>query len=214
MANYCSKFKAALGKLNVKLMLRWSTNKRIDGLWVGCFDSDSAPSLNRVEEALCLIKKYDRRRYDHLIRDLERIWVLIIPGGIAHFDSSIWACVLDPRHVLNEENSAARIAASIVHEATHARLWRRGIGYQENMRLRVEAVCFRSEQAFAARIPEGEQIAEQAERMLAHYADQVHWTDQAFRQRHNDGSIEALRYLKIPNWLIRRLESRVSRPGA
>jgi len=205
---------ALLKKLLEKLMLSCSASRRIDGLWVGCFDRDSAASLNRVEEALGLIKTYDRRRYDRLIRDLQCVWVLVIPGGIAKFDSSLWACVLDPRHVLNEANSVARIAASIVHEATHARLWRRGIRYQENLRSRVEAVCFRRERAFAARIPNGEQNRELADQKLAAYAGQEQWTDEALCHRHNAGSIAALQYLQTPNWLIRRFELRVSRPRA
>jgi hypothetical protein len=207
-----SKLKLLLEKFLQRLMLFTSASRRIDGLWVGCFDNDSASSLDRVEEALSLIKKYDRRRYDRLIRDLERVWVQLIPGGIAHFDSSIWACVLDPRHVLNHANSTERIASSIVHEATHARLWRRGIRYQEDLRSRVEAVCFRSERAFAAKLPNGEQMREQAERSLAAYASPEYWTDEAFRKRRHEGSIETLRYLQMPNWLIRRFEARTVQP--
>ncbi len=207
-----SKLKSLLDKFLKRLMLFFSASRRIDGLWIGCFDSNSKTKLNRVEEALSLIKRYDRRRYDRLIRDLERVWVLVIPGGIAHFDSSIWACVLDPRHMLDDPNSAARIAASIVHEATHARLWRRGIRYQEDLRSRVEAVCFRSERAFAAKIPNGEQFREQAEQSLAAYAGQDFWTDEACWRRRYDGSIEALRYVKAPNWLIRRFQAQAWRP--
>lgn len=138
----------------------------------------------------------------------------VIPGGIAMFDSSLWACVLDPRHVLNEENSMTEIASSIVHEATHAGLWRRGIRYQEELRSRVEAVCFRSERAFAARVPNGEQIRKEADQRLAAYAGQEQWTDEAMWQRHYTGSIAMLRYLHAPDWLIRRFESRVCRPQA
>lgn len=214
MTNHFFRLSAIVQKLVTNLMLWTSTSRRIDGLWVGCFDNDSTASLDRVAQALDIIKTYDRRRYDCLIRDLDRVWVLIIPGGIAHFDYSIWACVLDPRHVLDEANSPSRIAATIVHEATHARLWRRGIRYQEDSRSRVEAICFRSERAFAARIPNGEQIREQADQRLRAYASQDYWTDEAFRRRYNDGSIEALRYLKMPNWLIRRFESRASGPDA
>lgn len=214
MTNRSVKLKTVLQKLLEKLMLCTSASRRIDGLWVGCFDNDSAASLDRVAQALDLIKTCDRRRYDRLIRDLERVWVLIIPGGIAHFDYSIWACVLDPRHVLDEANSPAGIAATIVHEATHARLWRRGIRYQEDLRPRVEAICFRSERAFAARIPNGERIREQADQQLHAYAGQDYWTDEAFHRRYNNGSIEALLYLQMPNWLIRRFESRASGPHA
>jgi hypothetical protein len=48
--------------------------------------------------------------------------------------------------VLAETSSAELIVAAIVHEATHARLSRRGIGDDENAC--VEAVCLRRELAF------------------------------------------------------------------
>lgn len=130
----------------------------------------------------------------------------IIPGGLAHFEASIWACVIDPRHLLDEANPPALIASWIVHEATHARLWRCGIGYQEEeLRARVEAVCFRREQAFAAKLPNGEQVREQADQRLTAYADQGYWTDEAFRARYLEGAGKAFQYLGAPNWLIRVL---------
>jgi hypothetical protein len=192
--------------LITRLMLRTSASRRIDGLWIGSFDNDAEPRLRPVEEALNLIKIYDPVRYAHLIRDLERIWVTVISGGLAHFDPSICACVLDERHLLNNANPPERIAASIVHEATHARLWRSGIGYEgEELRARVEAVCFRRERAFAAKLPNrnGQRNREQADQKLAAYADRGYWTDEAFYTREVQDVHKTLQYLGMPNWLVR-----------
>jgi hypothetical protein len=201
-------------------MLRWSVGRRTDGLWIGSFESDPAPSLQRLEEALNLIKTYDPLRYKRVIRDLERIWVTVIAGGLAHFDQSIWACVLDPRHVCNEENSPERIASSIVHEATHARLCRCGIEYEgEELRARVEAACFRRERAFAAKLPNGEEMRERIDRYLEYYGNREHWTNEALRRRHEEGIIKTIRYLGFPDWLpklfqpIRSLRMKLSRTG-
>src|SRR6202034_2952880 len=80
--------------LMTRLLLRMSVGRCVDGLWIGCYDNDhSEASLRRVEEALHLIKTYDRRRYERLIRDLKRVWVVVIIGGVAQFDHSIWACM-------------------------------------------------------------------------------------------------------------------------
>jgi hypothetical protein len=129
-----------------------SVSRRIDGLWVGCYYKENAEaSLRRVEDALRLIETYDPRRYRRFLRDLERIWVVPTAGGIAHFDRSIWACALDPRFILSEMTASGDIAEAIVHEATHARLWRCGFRYSEEVRSRVEAICFRRERAFAGR---------------------------------------------------------------
>jgi hypothetical protein len=190
--------------LMTRLLLRMSVGRCVDGLWIGCYDNDhSEASLRRVEEALHLIKTYDRRRYERLIRDLKRVWVVVIIGGVAQFDHSIWACMLDPRHVLDETKPPAQIAASIVHEATHARLWHRGIGYQEEIRSRVEEVCFRRERAFAAKLPNGEQIHELADRKLATYANQDYWTNEAFHKRYEEGLARATQHLGMPDWLAR-----------
>jgi len=112
-------------------------------------------------------------------------------------------CELDERFVLAETSSPDLVAAAIVHEATHARLWRRGIGYDEMLRARVEAACFRRELAFAARLPNGERVREQARDALA--MSPAAWTDNAERDRDVDGSTEVLHHLGAPNWLVRAL---------
>jgi hypothetical protein len=186
MTTRSKKTNNARPNLITRLMLRSSANRHVDGLWIGCYDDKPQASLQRVEEALNLIKAYDRLRYDRLVRDLERIWVVLIPSGLASFDSSIWACKLDPRQVLDDTKPLSWIAASIVHEATHARLWRCGIGYREELRSRVEAVCFRRERAFAARLPNGAEFVEQAEK-LASWATEGDWSNESLRKRNDDG---------------------------
>jgi hypothetical protein len=89
-----------------------------------------------------------------------------------------------------------------VHEATHARLWHSGIGYEEPIRGRVEAVCFRRERAFAARLPDGEEIRRIAEAKLAYYTNET-LTGEALHARHREGAAQALRDLGQPEWLIR-----------
>ena len=96
------------------------------------------------------------------------------------------------------------IASTIVHEATHARLMRCGIGYETELRARVEAVCARRELAFANKLPNGAQVRESAERILELCAaDDGYWSNTAFEERHVEGSIEAMRHLGAPDWLVR-----------
>jgi hypothetical protein len=186
-----------------RLQLWWSTSKRIDGLWVGTIAAEPAPLLQRVERALDLIKSHDRVRYDRLIQDIERVWVRVVPHGIGAFNEAIDACELDTRFVRAETSTAEQIAALIVHEATHARLLRSGIDYGDDLRARVEAVCFRREIAFATKLPNGAQVRESAERNLKLYSDDALWTDAALEGRHVKGASEALRYLGVPNWVVR-----------
>jgi hypothetical protein len=166
-----------------------------------------------VEEALRLIKVYDRLRYDRLIRDLERMWVRILPGALGCFNHSLHACELDRRFVLDETSLPEFIAAAIVHEATHARLMRCGIGYEEGLRARVEAICFRRELAFATKLPNREQVREQAERRLG--IPHAYWTNAAFSDRYDREHTEALRDLGVPYRLVRiAFALRAARLGA
>jgi hypothetical protein len=93
------------------MLLRHSVGRHVDRLWIGVWAPDASEFvLRRVEEALGLIKIYDRVRYDRLIRDLERVWVTPISGSSACFDHSIGACELDPRFVLAETSLPEKIA--------------------------------------------------------------------------------------------------------
>ena len=95
------------------------------------------------------------------------------------------------------------IAATIVHEATHARLLKCGIGYEETLRDRVEAVCYRRELAFARKLPNGERVREHAQDALT--MPRATWADPAFRDRDVEGSVQVLRHLGVPNALVRAL---------
>src|SRR5271166_2194713 len=107
-------------RLADRFELCFSTGRQVDGLWVGVsLDSEPEPVLRRVEEALRLIKAYDRLRYDRLICDLEHVWVRLLPGVLGNFNYSLYACELDRGFVLAETSLPELIAATIVPEATH-----------------------------------------------------------------------------------------------
>jgi hypothetical protein len=187
-----------------RFALFFSRGRRIDGLWVGRFLGDPQ-SLDRVEEALRLIKAHDPIRYARLLRDLDRIWVTLLSGDLGGFSDALRACKLDERFVLAEASQPEAIASVIVHESTHARLAHCGIGYKgEEFRARVEKVCFRRELAFGAKLPNGAEVRAQADRRLGGYRT-TFWTDAAFEERFQKGSAEALRYLNQPEWFIRLL---------
>lgn len=197
-----------------RVMLWLSVGRNLDGLWVGSyFQTNAEGALRRVEAALRLIKSNDRRRYDRMIHDLDRVWVRLLTTGAAQFDPSLRACLLDERFLLAETTDPELIAAMIVHEATHARLWRCGIRYDGDRRRRIEAICFRRELAFARRLPNGQSAREAAEDALA--MGPSYWTNVASQDREVEGSIQVLRHLE-PNWLARLVLAvhnwRTSRP--
>ena len=79
----------------------------------------------------------------------------------------------------------------------------RGIGYDEGIRARVERACIRCELAFAAKLPNGERVLEQAERWLPLCDDGSFWTNAAFSERQLKGSIDVARRAGTPEWLLR-----------
>lgn len=149
-------------------------------------------------------KTYDKRQYNRVLNDVERVWVRMLPGDLGHFDRAIRACVLDTRFVLDETTSPEMLATVIVHEATHARLRRCGFGYDEDLRHRVEAICHRRELAFVRKLPNGQSAQEWVERaMEAMEHPSTEWSDAAFAKRNLEGSVEMLRHLGAPKWLMR-----------
>src|ERR1700682_3167663 len=193
---------AAVDRLNFWL----STSRQVDGLWVGTTESKPQPGLRRVEEALRLIKHHDSLHYSRVLHNLERIWVHLLPNALACYDGSKKACVLDERFVLLETTTLEEIASTIVHEATHAKLERWGINYDENQRSRIEAVCLRRELNFIASLPNSEPLREKIAHTLEWCgSDHGYFSDVSFQQRDDQGNAETLRYLGTPDWLIRFL---------
>lgn len=184
-------------------MLWLSSGKSIDGLWVGTYFQENGDGvMERVQQALALIQAKDRVRYARLARDLDRVWVRLLTTGVAQFDPTWRACLLDERFVLAKDTDVAHIAAAIVHEAAHARLWHWGFGYDEAIRERVEAVCLRREVAFASKLPDGKSVSQWANQALA--LTPAYWTDAAAEDREQAGSVAVLDHLGH-SWLSRWL---------
>jgi hypothetical protein len=179
-------------------LLKMEVTRTIDGLLVVCGDEGRA----KVVEALTLIRDFDPIRYRRLCRDVERIWVRTLPGCDAQFDRATWTCDLEERFVLDEGTTAEMVASAIVHEATHARLDRRGFGYEEEVRARVEEICLRREVAFAAKLPSGTRAHERAEATLNALPD---FSDEAMAILKFDGVREGLLRLSVPPWIADRV---------
>ena len=102
--------------------------------------------------------------------------------------------------LLDPDTQARDVAATIVHEATHAWLAYHGIMTTSERRQRIEAICFRSEAAFARCLPDGEEMAtlyeDCASGILAEPA--AEWSDEALRR----AQVQDLRDLGVPKWFV------------
>jgi hypothetical protein len=187
-----------------RMQLAASSGRQVHGIWIGTY---FAPEhLSRIECALMLVKQHSPLHYFRIIRDLERIWIFLLPDGLAEYKHSLKACVLDERFVADPATSVEQIASAIVHEATHARLERYGIGYDEDQRARIEAICFRRELAFAVLLPDSSKLQQDIAGYLERYpANPDYFRDAPTIERHTNGEIEMLRHIGAPNWLIRTM---------
>lgn len=185
----------------IKRFLEWLLYKLNDHIMIdGLHLLGTAGELDRVTNALSLIERYDPVRYSRICRDLKFIQIAVLFGALGQYSHRTKTCQLERRYVLAEETTVELIASVIVHEATHARLYRIGIAYDEDQRTRIENICFRREMAFGKRLPVGEEVISKAQRTLDAAYD---FSDSAMWKRHEDGGQEALRYLGAPSWLIR-----------
>ena len=85
-----------------KMLLARSTARHVDGVWIGSWRTPE--DLTRVEHALLLIKQYSPLHYSRIVNDLERIWIFLLPDGLAGYNHSLEACVLDERFVAEFSN--------------------------------------------------------------------------------------------------------------
>lgn len=192
-----------------RLLMRFSESERIDGLWIGVSFAKSKLEANlvltRLKDALELIRRHDGIRYRRILRDLKGIWAQphLMGGYTGKYNPRLKICELKLSHILDEQ--IAVVADTIVHEATHARLMNVGIGYEETLRARVEAVCMRRERVFASRLPDGSMISELARRKLQWCDDPTYWTNDSFDQRHVTIMVEGLKEEGAPQWIIAAL---------
>lgn len=158
----------------------------------------------RLEEALSLIEKYSPICMGNIRKDVNRILVSgnsTFHGQYVHKKKLI---EIYETYVRNSDTTAEEISSIIVHEAQHARLFRLGFGYSEEVRERIERICFKSELNYGYRIPNGEKVISTAQ----------NWLNSELKTRFSTyerqlDRIEALRKLGSPKWVLKILEMMV-----
>jgi len=155
-----------------------------------------------MEEALGLIAMHAPRILRRLRHDLRYIVVESQPAPSAHYDSTERACFVDTRYV--NEWPVEYIAATLVHEAAHARIDRRGILYSNDKRRRIEQRCVREQIDFARLLPDDNT------ELLAHLEanlDRVWYTDSMLWDR----QLRTMRHLGMPRWVVQWVERKIEK---
>jgi len=140
--------------------------------------------IQRLTAALELVATYAPRCYRRLRTDLAGFVVERFACRGAFFPASR-ECLVELTFTVNPQHTLAEIAASIVHEATHARVAHWCGTRQDNDRPREERLCRRAELEFGLRVPHGEVVVERARGALAMneegVAPTVDWREAARR---------------------------------
>jgi hypothetical protein len=148
---------------------------------------------SRIEEALRLIELHSPLRFRYLQRDIQRIWITLIPSRGA-FVHGFGMCVIDFDYAIDSDTTSEELALTLVHEGTHARLRRCGFGYDETIRARIERICIRNELAVARRLPDSGDLVEMKEGRLAW--EDKEWSDETLDR-------EDIEYFRGLGWAAR-----------
>lgn len=140
--------------------------------------------VERLTQALDLIAGYAPRRFRRLRQDFAGIVVRRFPCRGAFFPDSR-ECLVELTFTVNPRHAPAEIAASIVHEATHARVTQMCGPLPPEQRPREERLCRKAELEFGLALPDGAVVVERARSSLT-LADQevapaVDWAEGARR---------------------------------
>ena len=158
---------------------------------------DSADFVAIAEKALLLIGSAHPRGYRRIKRELRYIANIPILS-LGMYDPPVRACKIDfelfKRYVINQNDSwtVAYFACILIHEATHGHLHSRGVPYDVNTRIRVERLCVREEERFAARLRSDAYDS----RTLVQPFDESHWEDSWNRTRWQSAKLITLRLVK------------------
>lgn len=179
-------------RIPLELCVRLLARRNCDhGMQVRFFDVGPLREVlaANIGDALDLIRDVDRHRFDRMRKDVSGLLIMAAP--YSYYLPLTRTCVLKQDVV--ETGNASRIALSIIHESTHARLWRAGIPSVSNMRGRIERRCLKEEIRFLRLLgARGYGGTEQWISYLTQLAGTHYWETDALRQRQTDFRREAL----------------------
>lgn len=125
-------------------------------------DINTADVVARLERTLALIQRFVPHHFRHLRRDFAYIVVERFACRGAYFHEQR-ACLVELTFSVNPDFSDAEVAATILHEAMHARLHQLGFPLEFDDRARQERFCRRAEIEFGHLVPNGDRVVKRAQ---------------------------------------------------
>ena len=208
-----------LALINAAVLRLVCARRKIQGIDVFFHEEDvenASAVWEKVEGGLGLVARCAPRQLERVRRLVTNILVLDTHDDIGgKWFRETRSIHLDYKYILTPDASGFSVGATIVHEATHAWLESRGFAYRADRRQRIEAICNRSQAAYARQFVGGAPVAAWYEaRAAGILASGEYYTDDAFAKRRRtvlDRHQEHLRQLGAPRlmlsalrWLARR----------
>jgi len=141
--------------LAMRAAVATSDKRQICGFEVANLRSSKADVFEEeLRAAFRVIESIDLVLFRGIRRRLRRI--VIADGEVGYFSPDVIGAVIGAAYF--ERCTAEEIALVIIHEATHARLWSRGIRTTAARRARIEKICIDAEIAFAKKLPDAQTV--------------------------------------------------------
>jgi len=156
-----------LSYVGFRVMMALCSKKKMGGITLHHLAAaeDGAVLLQKVQDALEVIRAESAQRMVRISRVIPRVAIVGLDGSYGWYWHDLRACFLDPDYIRAADRDS--IAMTIVHEAVHARIRQWGIRMNEQNRPRVERVCTSAELAFARKARLREELILEAERRHA-----------------------------------------------
>jgi hypothetical protein len=124
-------------------------------------DVDMKEAIDRLDGALALLKQYVPYHYRRLRRDFSG-FLIERRAYRGAFLVDTRTCLVELTFVVNRSFSLAQVAATILHEAMHARLHARRIAVGADESHRQERFCRRAEIEFGSLVRGGDPVVQRA----------------------------------------------------
>lgn len=162
--------------------------------------------IRRLARALTLIDQHTPHYGRHLRRDFAGIIIKRYECRGAYF-ADTHTCLVELTFCVNATISQAQIAATILHEAMHARLHALGSTLEFAHRPREERFCRRAEIEFGRLVPDGEPVVRRALEALALSDEEVapQIDERLAARRIAPADLDAL---QAPRWLKQTIARR------
>jgi hypothetical protein len=188
------------------VLFRLSKRRTLAGIEIAVFLPDAAnePLVEeRIDDAFTLLGAFGPKYLTRVQSLADGVLLFGTVGALGSWNKDARLIRISQDFIADPATKPVHIAATMVHEATHAWLDQRGFVYTPQCRARIEAICYRAQSTFAARIPGCQDVALEYEQCAQLVLDQPddEWSDEAFHLRAAEHFIE----LGVPQWLARRL---------